>query len=146
MEIRTIGFTQHRASEFFGKLRAAQIDRLIDVRINNVSQLAGFAKRDDLKWFLQELCGAQYRHEPLLAPTKELLKRYQDKEIKWDEYEARFVDLMTERHIEDRIDPTVLGSRTVLLCSEHTADRCHRRLVAEYLREHRYQDLTIEHL
>jgi uncharacterized protein (DUF488 family) len=145
VEIRTIGFTQHRASEFFGKLRLAGIDRLIDVRINNVSQLAGFAKRDDLEWFLAELCGATYRHEPMLAPTKEPLKQYQDKHIAWPEYEQRFLDLMVQRRVEDRIDPTSLGARPVLLCSEHTAERCHRRLVAEYLSVH-WGDVHVEHL
>lgn len=145
MEIRTIGFTQHRASEFFGKLRIASVDRLIDVRINNVSQLAGFAKRDDLEWFLAELCGASYRHEPLLAPTKELLKSYQDKQMGWPEYEQRFIDLMILRKVEDRIDPAEFGSRPVLLCSEHTAEKCHRRLVAEYLSDH-WTNVHVEHL
>jgi uncharacterized protein (DUF488 family) len=146
VEVCTVGFTQHRASEFFGKLRAAGVDRLIDVRINNVSQLAGFAKRDDLAWFLKELCGAEYRHEPLLAPTKELLKRYQDKELTWLEYEDNFLQLMADRRIAERIDPAMLGTRPVLLCSEHTAEHCHRRLVVEYLREHRYPDMVIRHL
>lgn len=146
MEIRTIGFTQHRASEFFGKLRDARVDRLIDVRVNNVSHLAGFAKRDDLKWFLLELCGADYRHEPLLAPTRELLKGYRANEITWREYEESFLNLMVDRQIEERVDPEMLGARPVLLCSEHTAEHCHRRLVAEYLKEHRYPEMVIEHL
>lgn len=146
MEISTIGFTKHRASEFFGKLRTAGVDRLIDVRINNVSQLSGFAKRDDLRWFLEELCNAEYVHEPLLAPTKELLKEYQDKRIGWTEYEHRFIDLMTERRIEQRVDLVSLGAHAVLLCSEHTADRCHRRLVAEYLSDHSRANVTIRHL
>lgn len=145
MEIRTIGFTKHSAGEFFGKLRDADVDRLIDVRINNVSQLAGFAKRDDLRWFLAELCNVEYRHEPLLAPTKELLKAYRDGHIGWEEYERRFFDLLVERRIEERISPTDLGARPVLLCSEHEPDHCHRRLVVEYL-DDRWGGVTIEHL
>ena len=97
MEICTIGFTKHSAREFFGILRAESVERLIDVRLNNVSQLAGIAKRDDLLYFL-ELHGIGYTHEPrLLAPTADLLKAYRNREITWDDYENRFLDLMDRR-------------------------------------------------
>ena len=146
MEICTIGFTKHGAQGFFGLLSAEGIERLIDVRLNNGGQLAGFAKRDDLRWLLDVICGADYFHEPdLLAPTGDLLKAYRNHEINWDDYEARFLDLMAERRIEDKLSPELFRPRTVLLCSEHTADRCHRRLVVEHLSRH-WPDVTALHL
>jgi uncharacterized protein (DUF488 family) len=145
VEIATIGFTQHTAESFFGRLRTARIEQLIDVRINNVSQLAGFAKRDDLRFFLRELCDASYVHETLLAPTDTLLKEYRDKRISWTEYEKRFLGLMEERAIEDRVPRELFAKRSALLCSEHTPEKCHRRLVADYLGEH-WGNLTVVHL
>jgi len=133
MEIYTIGFTKKTAAEFFESLKHHRVERLIDVRVNNTSQLAAFAKRDDLTYFLRELVGAEYVHEPLLAPTKELLKAYRDGDVDWDSYEKAFLDLMAERRIEDGVSREVFHKRTVLLCSEPTPDRCHRRLVIEYL-------------
>ncbi len=132
MEIYTIGFTKHTAEEFFEKLKTAGIRRLVDVRLNNVSQLAGFAKRDDLRYFLDRICGADYRHEPLLAPTQELLDNYKKRKGSWAEYEAAFLDLMARRRIEDSVSKDLFESASVLLCSEHTAECCHRRLVVEY--------------
>jgi len=131
MEVYTIGFTKKSAEEFFGLLRAAGIKRLLDVRLNNVSQLAGFAKRDDLRFFLKELCGADYIHEPLLAPTQELLDGYKKLKGSWCDYEERFLALMAERKIEEKIDRRLFEVPTVLLCSEGTAGRCRRRLVLE---------------
>ena len=146
MEICTVGFTKHTAAGFFGLLKAENIERLIDVRLNNTGQLSGFAKRDDLRYFLDQLCGAEYVHEPaLLAPTGELLKAYRSKELTWTEYAARFDDLLAARRIEREISPDLFGRRTALLCSEHTADRCHRRLVVEYLRHH-WGDVVPVHL
>ena len=133
MEIYTIGFTKKTAAEFFESLKRHEIERLVDVRVNNTSQLAAFAKRDDLIYFLEELVGADYVHEPLLAPTRELLKAYRDGDLDWDSYEAAFMELMAERRIEDVIPTELFEKRTVLLCSEPTPERCHRRLVVEYL-------------
>lgn len=133
MEIYTIGFTKKTAAEFFESLKRNEITRLVDVRINNTSQLAAFAKRDDLTYFLRELVDADYIHEPLLAPTKELLKAYRDGDLGWDSYELAFMDLMAERRIEDVIPRELFEERSVLLCSEATPERCHRRLVVEYL-------------
>jgi uncharacterized protein (DUF488 family) len=135
VEVYTVGFTKTKAAEFFGKLKQAGVRRLVDVRLNNVSQLAGFAKRDDLEYFLGEICGIEYVHEPLLAPTQEMLDAYKKAKGSWSDYERRFLDLMAERRIEDRLDPALLSGPTVLLCSEPTAEHCHRRLVLEYLRE-----------
>lgn len=146
MEIFTIGFTQTTAEDFFGRLRANRIERLLDVRLNNRSQLAGFAKRDDLAYFLRELIAAQYEHAPLLAPTREILDAYKkEKEISWGEYEERFLGLMRDRRIEQELNPQEFERRTVLLCSEATPEHCHRRLVVEYLAGH-WPDLVPIHL
>src|SRR5882757_435183 len=133
MEVFTIGFTKKNAEQFFGTLRGNNIKRLVDVRLNNVSQLAGFAKRDDLQFFLREVCGADYFHEPLLAPTQEMLDRYKKEKGSWQDYEKEFLALMAERKIEDRIDKALFAVPAVLLCSEPTPENCHRRLVVEYL-------------
>ncbi len=133
MEICTIGFTKHTAESFFTNLKRHGVERLIDVRLNNVSQLAGFAKRDDLKYFLETLCQAEYVHEPEFAPTPELLKSYRNGDIDWQQYESTFLGLMEDRCIEQQFTPDFFEPRSVLLCSEHTAENCHRRLVVDYL-------------
>src|SRR5579871_4341856 len=135
MEVFTIGFTKKTAEQFFGLIRRKGIKRLLDVRLNNISQLAGFAKRDDLGFFLREICGAEYVHEPLLAPTQEMLDAYKKEKGDWADYEQKFLALMTERKVEDRIDRSLFSTPTVLLCSEPTAEHCHRRLVVEYLQQ-----------
>jgi uncharacterized protein (DUF488 family) len=145
VEICTIGFTRKSAAEFFGLLKDAGIARLVDVRLHNVSQLAGFAKRDDLAYFLREICAAEYVHEPLLAPTEELLGGYRGRRISWSEYEPRFKSLIADRRIDAAIPKALFEPRSVLLCSEATPERCHRRLVAEYLAE-KWGDVTIRHL
>jgi uncharacterized protein (DUF488 family) len=136
VEIYTIGFTKRRAPDFFGALRRAGIRQLVDVRLNNSSQLAGFTKREDLPFFLTEICGAAYRHEPLLAPTQELLDRYRKEKGGWDDYQRRFLALLTERRVETVLNRAIFDLPTVLLCSETTAEHCHRRLVCEYLARH----------
>lgn len=135
MEIYTIGFTKRTAADFFGALKGAGIRRLIDVRLNNSSQLAGFTKRDDLPYLLREICGAAYTHETLLAPTQEMLDAYKKHKGSWNEYANRFLTLMAERKVEEQLDRATFAVPTVLLCSETTADHCHRRLVGEYLRD-----------
>ncbi len=133
MEIYTIGFTKRSAGNFFESLRRAGIGRLLDVRLNNSSQLAGFTKREDLPFFLRELCGADYVHEPLLAPTPELFEAYKIKKGTWGDYEQGFLALLAERRVEDKLRPETFAVPTVLLCSEPTPEHCHRRLVLEYL-------------
>jgi len=118
---------------------------LVDVRLNNVSQLAGFTKRDDLQYFLREICAADYIHEPLLAPTQEMLDAYKKEKGSWDDYEKEFIALMSTRKIEDRLDQSLFEVPTVLLCSEPTPDQCHRRLVVEYLSE-KWGNLHARHL
>src|SRR6266702_3014830 len=145
MEIYSIGFTQRSAADFFNTIRAAGIRRLLDVRLNNTSQLAAFAKRDDLAYFLEVICSAEYRHEPLLAPTQEMLDSYKKRKGDWAAYEREFLSLMRERHIETAIDRAQFAEPTVLLCSELTAEHCHRRLVLEYLAD-KWGDVTVHHL
>jgi uncharacterized protein (DUF488 family) len=145
MEIYSIGFTQKSAAEFFGALKRAGIKRLMDVRLNNRSQLAGFTKAGDLPYLLKEICGASYVHEPLLAPTQELMDGFKKEKGSWVAYERRFLGLMRERQVESRLSRKGFAEKTVLLCSEPTAEHCHRRLVLEYLAE-RWGDVTIRHL
>jgi uncharacterized protein (DUF488 family) len=145
MIVFTIGFTKRTAADFFGSLRRAGIQRLLDVRLNNSSQLAGFTKSSDLPFFLREICNADYLHEPLLAPTQEMLDAFKKAKGSWCEYERKFLQLMAERKIEGRLDRKLFDVPTALLCSETTAEHCHRRLVLEYLRE-KWGELTIVHL
>ena len=145
MEVYTIGFTKKNAREFFGRLKQAGIRRLVDIRLHNASQLAGFTKKEDLRFFLEAVCGAEYVHEPLLAPTQSLLDDYKKRKGSWQEYEAGFLRLMEERRIEHALSRDLLDRPTVLLCSEPEPDCCHRRLVAEYLRA-KWGDLAIVHL
>jgi uncharacterized protein (DUF488 family) len=145
MEIYSIGFTQKTAEQFFSLLNSAGIRRLLDVRLNNISQLAGFAKRQDLEFFLKEICQAEYRHEPLLAPSPDILDSYKKKKMSWPEYESKFLALLAERKVEEALDRSLFSIPTVLLCSEPTADRCHRRLVLDYLEE-KWRDLQAIHL
>ena len=146
MEIFTIGFTQTPAAEFFGKLKDAGIRRLLDVRLNNTSQLAAYAKRDDLEFFLRAIVDADYEHEPLLAPTQEMLDAYKKHKGSWDAYEVQFLELMAQRRIEEELDRDRLqNTRTALLCSERTAEHCHRRLVIEYLQD-KWGDVAAVHL
>ncbi|PRI17397.1 DUF488 family protein [Pectobacterium versatile] len=132
MDVFTIGFTKKSAEYFFNELNKNKIKTLIDVRLNNASQLSGFAKKNDLIYFLKNLCGIDYVHMDELAPTKEILAPYQQKKITWDQYEYEFLNLMEKRSIEKSIDILTLD-RSCLLCSEDKPHLCHRRLVLEYL-------------
>lgn len=145
MDIYTIGFTQKNAEKFFNYLKGSDVRTLIDVRLNNVSQLAGFAKKDDLKFFLKELCSIEYVHLPELAPTKAILSSYKKGSISWESYEDSFLNLMAQRNIEKSINYGLLD-KSCLLCSEHEPHFCHRRLVVEYLNEHSGLNLNVKHL
>jgi len=142
--IFTIGFARKSACEFFTKLKDASVRKVIDVRLNNVSQLAGFTKKQDIEYFLKEICKIEYVHKPEFAPTKSILDAYKKKEIDWEEYERQFRELITERQIENLITPEQMD-KACFLCSEVTPEKCHRRLVVEYLQDHR-RDVLIHHL
>lgn len=146
MSVYTIGFTKKNAKTFFNFLKESKVDKLIDVRLNNVSQLAGFAKKDDLKFFLKELCnGAEYIHVPDLAPTKEILNAYKKSEISWNTYEKEFIKLMKDRKIETKYDREFFENGC-LLCSEHEPHNCHRKLVVDYLQKNCNIDIEVKHL
>jgi uncharacterized protein (DUF488 family) len=144
MNLFTIGFTGKGAEKFFGLLRASGAKRLVDVRLNNVSQLAGFAKKKDLAYFVKELCAMEYVHVPELAPTQDILDEYKKNKGDWAVYERKFLELMRSRQIEKTV-PRNLLEEGCLLCSEDKPHHCHRRLVAEYLKEH-WGDMEIKHL
>ena len=144
MKLSTIGFTRKPASRFFDLLRRSGARRVVDVRLNNGSQLAGFAKKEDLAFFLGELCGMEYVHLPELAPTKDILDDYKKRKGDWKTYEDRFLALMRQRRIEETV-PREIVADGCLLCSEDKPHHCHRRLVAEYLKQH-WGDVEIVHL
>jgi uncharacterized protein (DUF488 family) len=145
MRILTIGCTKKSAETFFTRLIDHGVRRLVDVRLKNVSLLAGFAKKDDLRYFTKAICGIDYVHVPELAPTADILDRYKkQKNADWQLYETQFVELMSRRRIEETV-PRELLDGGCLLCSEEKPDHCHRRLVAEYLNEH-WHDIQIEHI
>jgi len=145
MEIYSIGFTQKSAREFFGTLKAHGIGRLLDVRLNNTSQLAGFAKQADLAYFLHEICGAAYEHEPLLAPTQDILDAFKKRKGDWDVYNDAYLSLIRSRRIESVLSKESFLKKTVLLCSEATPEHCHRRLALEYLQQH-WEGVELHHL
>jgi uncharacterized protein (DUF488 family) len=140
----TIGFTQKTAQQFFDTLVNFGVKRVIDTRLNNISQLAGFTKRADLEYFLQKIGNIEYVHILDMAPTKDILDNYKKKKGDWETYEKQFLQLMKERQLEKKIAPELIDS-SCLLCSEAKPHNCHRRLVAEYLRD-KLGNITISHL
>lgn len=143
MLLYTIGFTQRSARNFFTTLQKHNIQTLIDIRINNTSQLAGFTKKEDLEYFLQELCSIRYIHDITLAPTKELLKKIHNKEITFDEYTKQFIMLLQKRQVEKNYTIEKLNN-ACLLCSEYSPQHCHRSLVAQYFQN--FFDIQVRHL
>ena len=144
MKLYTIGFTKKSAETFFTRLTNAGVKRLVDVRLNNVSQLAGFTKRDDLRYFTRVICNIDYVHLPDLAPTQDILDAYKKQKGDWGLYERQFLDLMRSRHIEKKFSRDILDGGC-LLCSEEKPHHCHRRLVAEYLKE-KWGNVEIDHI
>ena len=144
MRVCTIGFTHKNAEEFFARLKKSGVKRVVDVRLNNISQLAGFSKRDDLKFFLKRILGIEYVHSTILAPTQDILDEYKRNKGDWKVYEQKFLTLMQQRQIESHV-PIEVIEEGCLLCSEDKPHFCHRRLVAEYLSS-KWGGLKIEHL
>jgi uncharacterized protein (DUF488 family) len=140
----TIGFTQKTAEEFFETLIKTGVKKIIDTRLNNVSQLAGFAKRSDLEYFLRKMAGIEYVHVLDLAPTKDILNEYKKNKGDWQVYEQNFLQLISKRQIEQIVSPELLDN-SCLLCSEAKPHHCHRRLVAEYL-HNKWGNINISHL
>ena len=144
IKLFTLGFSGKSAQEFFEGLQEAGVKRLVDIRLNNVSQLAGFTKKRDLEYFLRVIAGIEYVHRPELAPTKDILDAYKKKQIDWNEYERRFGELLEQRRPARELH-TRDFDRACLLCSEPKPNHCHRRLVAEYLRS-QWGSVVIQHL
>jgi len=144
MNLFTIGFTKKNAENFFETLREAKVKRVIDVRLNNISQLAGFSKRDDLKYFLQKICNIEYVHLSLLAPDQRMLDAYRKDGGTWVDYEIAFNRLMAQRNIGASLPVSILDG-SCLLCSEEKPDFCHRRLVSD-IAQHLYPELEVRHL
>ena len=144
IQLFTIGFRKKSAEQFFTTLRQAGVRRLLDIRLKNVSQLAGFTKRDDLRFFCREICHAEYSHLPECAPTAQILSEFKQNGGAWETYVQRFIPLLSSRRVETILTPEVLDCGC-LLCSEPTPEQCHRRLVAEYMQE-RVSSLTVTHL
>lgn len=144
-DLFTIGFTQKSAEQFFEALLKAGVKRVIDTRLNNVSQLAGFAKQKDLAYFLRTVGGIEYIHLLDLAPTKDILDDYKKKRTSWETYEEKFNQLISNRQIEKKVSIDLL-SQSCLLCSEAKPHHCHRRLVAEYLQHKLDARIQIKHL
>lgn len=145
IKVATIGFTQSSAEHFFGRIRDAGVKRVVDVRLHNSSQLAGFAKAGDLAYFLRELCGVDYTHEPLLAPTEEIMSAFRKKKGDWHVFRQRFLDLMAEREIESKLKPALFNG-ACLLCAEAKPHHCHRQFVCEYLNDKWGGTLEVKHL
>ena len=145
IKVSTIGFTKKSAETFFSLLRNANVRTLLDVRLNNTSQLAGFAKKADLRFFLSELMGVQYIELRELAPEKEMLQRYQLKELTWDDYASAYVELLARRRVESNLNLSLFDGGC-LLCSEDKPHQCHRRLAVEYLNSRWDGKLEISHL
>jgi uncharacterized protein (DUF488 family) len=145
VEIYTIGFAGKTAEAFFGTLKRAGVRRVVDIRLRPNGGLSLFARGTDLPYFLREICGAEYVHVPLLAPTKDILSDYRKKKIDWPEYERRFLALLVERKAAAELDRELFSVPAALLCSEAKPDQCHRRLVAEYLQSN-WPDVHVTHL
>jgi uncharacterized protein (DUF488 family) len=145
VQVATIGFTGKTAQRFFDLLKSAKVRAVLDVRLHNTSQLAGFAKKQDLRYFLEKLCGAAYSEMPELTPEPLLLKRYQSKELSWDEYKDAYLELIAKRRVEKHLDIELFRSACVL-CSEHLPHHCHRRVALEYLNTQWNGRLKITHL
>lgn len=144
MKLYTIGFTNKSARRFFELLQKNSVNRIIDTRINNVSQLSGFAKAKDLEFFAKAIGNMGYIHEIDFAPTKELLEKYRKKQISWDTYSKEYLDLIRYRRLENKVGAVELD-HACLLCSEDLPEKCHRRLLAEYFKE-KYPEIEVIHL
>ena len=148
MKLYTIGFTKKNAEQFFSLLEKAQITTLLDIRLNNVSQLAGYTKRDDLCFFLKKILNVKYIHSIKLAPTKQILDDFKSNKISWEKYEIEYYKLLEERNIKS-LFPTIVDfnkDTICFLCSEEKPTHCHRRLLAEYLKRNLSQNIEIIHL
>lgn len=141
----TIGFSKKSLRQFIKLLKESGVTDLIDVRLNNTSQLSGYAKKDDLQ-YIMELVGINYFHDISLAPSDELLEGYKKKKISWTEYERRYIDILNNRNINQQVNRIIDNRVVCFLCSEDKPERCHRRLLVNYLKENSSETIDIKHL
>ena len=144
VKVFTIGYAGKSARKFFTILKQAGVKKVIDVRLYNTSQLAGFTRKQDIEYFLQAIVDAEYVYMPIMAPTKQLLNDYKKELIGWPQYESQFKAIIAQRQIQKHIILQDMDM-SCFLCSEAKPDNCHRRLVVEYMAEH-WQNITIQHL
>lgn len=146
MKIATIGFSGKKLENFIELLKTEKVTLLIDTRLNNTSQLSGFAKRDDLKFLLKQILNIDYVHILELAPTKEILSKFKSKKISWEEYSVEYLNLLKVRNIEKNIGEMITEDNVIcFLCSEHKPDQCHRKLLVDYLQSH-FEHMEVNHL
>ena len=145
MKIYTMGFTGKTAREFFEKLQETDAKYLLDIRIHNNSQLAGFTKKGNIEYFIERLTSLIYQKLPLFAPSEEMFKQYR-KDGDWSTYEQKYLQLMKDRKVAQETDKTLFENGVVLLCSEPTPEKCHRRLAAEFLRDEVFKEAFISHI
>lgn len=145
IKLYTIGFTRKSAEYFFNLLRNNGVKRLVDVRISNSSQLAGFAKGKDLVFFVNEICHIPYQHIVDFAPSKDLLDRWHKEEVTWDEYEKIYIKMLQDREIIRKFGVKTFDG-ACFLCSEDTPEQCHRRLLVEFMKKNCTEKVEIVHL
>lgn len=143
-DLCTIGFSKKSLEQFVDLMKNAGVTRLVDTRLNNTSQLSGYAKKNDLSYVMR-LVGISYQHDVMLAPTEDILSAYKKKQMSWYEYEKQYIGLLEKRKVENRIDDILAGEVTCFLCSEDKPHHCHRRLLAEYL-NHYKKEIKVTHL
>lgn len=141
----TIGFTRKSARQFFDALQRNGVKRLIDIRLNNTSQLAGFTKKEDLAYLAEAVAGIEYRHMPELGPSQAVFDGLKKHKGSWADYERQFEALLRERRAIERLDRSLFDTPSCLLCTEPTAEQCHRRLVGEAIQA-RWPDIELAHL
>lgn len=143
--IYSIGFSKKSAEEFFSLIKESKITKIIDIRRHNKSQLAGFSKGNDLKYFLRVICGAEYEHILSLAPSESLLNKYK-KDFDWEYYQNKYNELLSNPNLKNSFEKILDNNNVIcLLCSENEPDKCHRRLLLEYIKNN-VEDIKIVHL
>jgi uncharacterized protein (DUF488 family) len=145
LNLFTIGFTQKSAERFFGLLATNSVKKLIDTRLNNTGQLAGFSKRDDLKYFCSTILSTEYIHWHESAPEETMLSAYKNKKITWTDYAAEYLAMLERRKVESSMSLVASGD-ACLLCSEAKPHHCHRSILADYLNRKSGGTMTVQHL
>ncbi|KMK90760.1 DUF488 family protein [Rossellomorea marisflavi] len=146
MKVTTIGFSKKSLEQFVNLLKEAEVDCLIDTRLNNTSQLSGFAKKNDLKFILENFLNINYLHDKELAPSSEILTDYKKKLMSWEDYKVSYTNLLLQRKVQNRVDELLsLGKTICFLCSEHQPEQCHRSVLVDFIKQYNKQ-IVVQHL